>query len=274
MRHIIYILLSIIFSFENANAQNEVLTNQSVIDMIGLGFSEELVITKIKNSECDFDTNIESLKTLKEKGVSENIMAIMIKGNPQNIPGVTEIKDAVVETGEKIGIYINQNGELSKIYPAVFSGTKTNTLGAAFSYGLANSTIKATLNNPYSNNLATTNRPEFIFFFPKNSYGNTNAHANWWFFSATSPNEFVLAKLDVKGSKRELKTGTVNLYAGTSIGVDENSIIAFDVYNIDEYTFKVVPSEPLPVGEYCFFYQGVIPSGGTNQSVFDFSIEY
>ena len=273
MSKLYILILYIIVCAGTLFAQSEILTNKSVLDMIELGFSEDVILTKIKTTQTDFDTSIDALKLLKEKSVSDNIIVAMMNGNQMNTSGNTDVEVAEEEnTIDRIGIYINQNGELLKIYPSVFSGTKTNTLGAAFSYGLANSTIKATLNNSYSNNLITSSRPEFIFFFPKYSDEAANTRANWWFFSASSPNEFVLAKLDVKGSKRELRTGTVNLYSGTNIGVDEDYVLAFDVYNIDEYTFKVIPSEPLPEGEYCFFYQGIIPNGGSNQSVFDFSI--
>ena len=90
---------------------------------------------------------------------------------------------------------------------------------------------------------------------------------------ASSPNEFALVRLTTKKGRRELETGSVNLYAGTSIGVDEKNHIQIDIEKIDDYTFKVKPRYFLNTGEYCFYYQGSIPQGGyNNQSVFDFSI--
>lgn len=63
------------------------------------------------------------------------------------------------------------------------------------------------------------------------------------------------------------------MYAGNSIGINENDIIGFDIEAINDLEFKVTPKRPLEPGEYCFFYQGTIPQGGfNNQSVFDFSI--
>ena len=48
-------------------AQNEVLTNQSIIDMLELGFSNDIIVTKINTSKNNFDTSIQALKELKKK---------------------------------------------------------------------------------------------------------------------------------------------------------------------------------------------------------------
>lgn len=93
------------------------------------------------------------------------------------------------------------------------------------------------------------------------------------FSTASSPNQFVLVKLTQKNKSRELETGKVNLYSGTSVGVPEDVIVQFDIEMVDETEFKVTPRQVLDPGEYCFFYQGAIPVGGySNQSIFDFSI--
>lgn len=250
-------------------AQSEKMTNQSILDMIEMGFSDEVILTKIQTSEIDFDTSIEALKSLKAKGVSDSIIMAIMNGNKKQADANEEI------AANKTGIYIYQDGEYTKILPTVFSGTKTNTLGSAFSYGIASAKIKSVMNNAHSTNIVNTSTPEFWFYFAvKDNDSFTMGASNWWFGSATSPNEFALAKLNVKKNKRELVTGKVNVYSGSSIGVDDKNAIPFSIEIINDYTFKVVPKEPLAAGEYCFFYQGTIPQGGfTNQSVFDFSVQ-
>lgn len=259
----ILLLISFCFTSLVTFAQTEVLTNQSVLEMIELGFSEDVILTKIKTSEVDFDTSIAALKVLKEKGVSDAIMMAIMNGTSDNRSEDIEEIEA--------GIYFANGDQLIRMLPTVFSGTKTNTLGSAFSYGIASSDIKSILNNAESNNVIKTDSPEFWFYFDSRNNVDFN---NWWFFSATSPNEFVLVRLDKKKKRRELKTGSVNVYAGTNIGVAEKHLIPFNIETIDNNTFKVVPKEPFEDGEYCFFYQGTIPQGGyVNQSVFDFSIQ-
>lgn len=263
----LFYLLFFCFITLAISAQTEKLTNQSVLDMIEMGFSDDVILTKIKTSEVNFDTSIEAIKILKQKKVSDAVIMAIMNGNNK-----AEKADA---TDLKTGIYVQQDGDALKILPTVFSGTKTNTLGAAFSYGIASAKIKSVMNNAQSTNVINNAQPEFWFYFTKQDNNNFNVGAsNWWFASASSPNEFALVKLVEKKNKRELTTGKVNAYSGSNLGVDDKSTIPFNIEIIDDYTYKVIPKESLENGEYCFFYQGTIPQGGfTNQSVFDFSIQ-
>ena len=104
-------------------------------------------------------------------------------------------------------------------------------------------------------------------------YATLGSLFNWWFRVATSPNEFVLVKMKVKNSKnlREVVTAKNSAYARTS-GIDPKASIPFNIETIGNNKFKVVP-ETLEPGEYCFIYQGTVPTGRRNQSVFDFSIK-
>lgn len=262
------LLLMFIFisSLSAVSAQQEKLVNQSIIDMVKIGFTEEVIIAKIQTSECDFNTAIDSLKMLKEKGVGSDIIVAIMKA------AKVSQENEEMANDELSGIFIKKEEKLIRIHPTAFSGRKTNTLGAAFSYGLATSKIRSTMLGATSNNIIETTLPEFYFFFERNR--NDTSLSNWWFSIATSPNQFVLTELKVKNKQRELETGKVNIYAGSSVGVNENSVIKFRIEEIDEHEYKVIPETPLvPGGEYCFFYQGRIPQGGySNQAVFDFSI--
>ena len=53
------LLLGIILIFFPliASAQDEVLTNQSITDMLELGFSNDVIVTKINTSKNNFDTS-------------------------------------------------------------------------------------------------------------------------------------------------------------------------------------------------------------------------
>lgn len=251
-------------------AQEEVLTNQSVLEMVELGFTSDVILGKIQTTKASFDTTLEALKILKEKGVDNNVIIAMMHSQK------SEQDNKKVFMAKKAGIYVKVNNELKKIYPTVFSGSKTNTLGAALSYGLADATIKSTLNGENSQNVIDTISPEFYFYFDQTPTSELSLKAtSWWFSVASSPNEFVLVKLNKRGKKREMEIGTVNLYAGNSIGVNEKNVIKFKIEALSDTEFKVTPASMLEPGEYCFYYQGMVPVGGySNQAVFDFSISY
>ena len=58
------------------------------------------------------------------------------------------------------------------------------------------------------------------------------------------------------------------------MGVDPKKAIDFSIDDLGNGKYKVTLNKALKPGEYCFFYQGVIPMGGyNNQSIFDFSVK-
>lgn len=88
MKNAVLLLLALI-TLGISNAQ-EVLTNQSIIDLIELGFEEQVVIDKIESSETNFDTTIDALKILRKKGVLDKVLSSMIKKSKR-------VKDTVTE---------------------------------------------------------------------------------------------------------------------------------------------------------------------------------
>jgi len=62
-----------------ALAQEEVLTNDTVISMVKAGFDENVVILKIQSTVAKFDLRTEALMGLKQAGVSDRIVEAMIR---------------------------------------------------------------------------------------------------------------------------------------------------------------------------------------------------
>lgn len=77
MRKLVFIAVCFFFS-ANIFAQ-EKLNNQSVLQMISLGLSEEIIIEKINSEFVQFDTSTQALVSLKEQGVSEQIILAMMQ---------------------------------------------------------------------------------------------------------------------------------------------------------------------------------------------------
>lgn len=248
----------------------EVITNESVIQMMELGFDDTMIIDKIYTSDVKFDASIAGLGALKKAGASSEVLSLIMEKSKQN-------------TKSKTGIYfVNEDGEDELIQPAVFSGQNNNRVAQVLVSGLINSKQKARLPRTQSNNVINSNNPEFTFRFNpattevdnlQNTQGNQAGLLNWWFRVASNPNEFVLVKLKVreKQNLREVITGKSNLLSNNQ-GVDPKLAIGFDIEEIEGNIFKVTPTNLEP-GEYAFLYQGQVPQGRQNQSVFDFSIQ-
>jgi hypothetical protein len=248
----------------------EVVTNETIIQMKELGFDDDTIIEKINSSDTKLDASIAALTKLKKAGISSKVIALVLKKEKYN-------------SKSKTGIYYIVDGKKKLIQPSVFSGTNSNSAAQRLVSGLINSKVKAQLPKASSNNVIRNRNPEFEFVFNpvttetdnlQNLQGKDNVGLlNWWFRVASNPNEFVLVQFKVKKRKnlREVVIGKQSSVSSSS-GIDPKKAIAFSIEEIQANKFKVVASNLEP-GEYCFIYQGQTPQGRSNQSVFDFSIQ-
>jgi hypothetical protein len=123
-----FLMLQSAFSFAalpvNAFARvQETMTNQMVVEMVKAGFSDEVVVAKIRGSRGSFDTNAAALQQLKKSGVSDAIILAMVQkssgtevpvnnqmtggnggGMSVSVPDGTEIKIVTIEdiSGQKV----------------------------------------------------------------------------------------------------------------------------------------------------------------------------
>lgn len=248
----------------------ETITNESVIQMVELGFDDYMIMDKINTADVKFDASISALGKLKDAGVSSEVLSLIMAKSKQN-------------TKSKTGIYYTTaDGEDKLVQPSVFSGANSNAVAQKLVSGLINSKQKAQLPKTQSNNVIRQSQPEFTFIFDpsvtevdnmQTGQGNDAGFLNWWFRMASNPNEFVLVKLTVKEKKnlREVITGKSSWITSSS-GIDPKYALNFSIEEIEGNKFKVTP-DTLEPGEYCFIYQGAVPQGRDNQSVFDFSIQ-
>ena len=269
IKHLFFTLIFCVFT--NFVTAQEVITNESIIQMMDLGFDDTMIIDKIYTSDVRFDATIAGLGKLKKAGASSEVISLVMEKSKQN-------------TKSKTGIYyVDTDGESELIQPAVFSGQNNNKVAQKLVSGFINAKKKARLPRTQSNNVINTSTPEFTFIFNpettevdnlQNGQGNGNGGLfNWWFRVASNPNEFVLVKLKVKEKQnlREVIVGKSSSLSSSS-GVDPKLAIGFDIDEIEGNVFKVTPVSLEP-GEYAFIYQGQVPQGRDNQSVFDFSIQ-
>ena len=268
IKKLFYLLL--LCTFSNFLTAQEVITNESIIQMMELGFDDTMIIDKIYTSDVKFDATIAGLGALKKAGVSSQVMSLIMEKSKQN-------------TKSKTGIYfLNEDNEQELIQPAVFSGANSNQVAQKLVSGFINAKKKARLPRTKSNNVIKTSSPEFTFKFNpattevdnlQSNQGTQAGFLNWWFRVASNPNEFVLVKLTVKEKQnvREIITGKNN-WLTSNEGVDPKLAIGFDIEEVEGNIFKVKPNNLEP-GEYAFLYQGQVPQGRQNQSVFDFSVQ-
>lgn len=107
----ILLLCSFIFWCSASVLSQSVLTNDSVIEMVKSGLSNEIIAAKIRSSETNFDTTNEGLKKLTESKVHESVVVAMIdRQDAQKQTAKAEAKES-----NKLSESIPEQGTLADI---------------------------------------------------------------------------------------------------------------------------------------------------------------
>ncbi|MBL7808491.1 MAG: hypothetical protein JNN28_11775 [Saprospiraceae bacterium] len=261
----------------NAQTKVDTLTNTKVIKLSKLGLQPSIVITKIQNSYCTFDVSTDALIQLSDNGVPSDVINEMMRVDAQSknaIANQKNMKDPLTKRATGIYFYNPKDSiePLRQVDPTVVSTNKSGGLGIAlaqaYTMGLAREKVKSSLSGGNSHLQIEETSPVFYFYFERSEHRTADS---WFFATATSPNEFVLAKLQENSNSRVLQVGDMNAYGGTS-GVSNSSKIPFDYVKVSDGIYKVTFKESLKPGEYCFLYANATPTSFSNDKVFDFGI--
>jgi hypothetical protein len=277
------------FAQEPGKSSDEVLTNETVIKMVKANLSPIIIVSKIRTSKVNFNLSTDELIRLQQEKVPDEVIKAMVDSASSEASRVSETGAGDVTKTDpndplsthEAGIYYFQeaNGvkKLVQIEPSVYSQTKSGGMFAqALTYGIAKVKSKAVLSTPHAKLQLDTPRPVFYFYFEVKNSGLSNSGNVY--SSSTSPNEFVMVKMDEKTKTRELVVGQYNLF-GAQSGTLDKYARPFDYEKVAPGVYKVTPKEDLIKGEYGLFYGGSSPiatygyfgaPGGSK--VFDFGI--
>src|SRR5260221_4795140 len=256
-----------------AKAEQPGLTNADVIKMVQAGLGETVVMTAVRTAtRTTFQVDAESLIALKKAGVSDNIAALMLDPKAQTsapAPAITapafiagtpdtrartDDPNAPVEIPRDPGVYINvgtsEKPHLVALEPTTFSQGKSGGLfTSVMTYGIKKAKWKAVVRSRNANIRVRQSTPTFYFYFEQKSSGlGSSGGFAGWLGGATSPNEFVLAKMDVKDKERELVVGEFGGF-GSSTGTRSKDTIAFQVEKLSGGVYRCRPTEVLSRGE-------------------------
>lgn len=271
------------------------MTNDDVQKLAKAGFSDDLLIARIKASGTPrFDLDADALVALKHAGVSERVLAVML-GSPD--PGTTQSSaprapasttghstvvqplavtgvppPTVTADGEEAGIYVLDAGGRTMLEPTVFSGGKTGgVLLSGITMGFKKAKWKAVVRSPRAVKRLKASQAEFLFIFERQSSGLSHAGT---MLGASSPNEFVLARMATAEHERELVVGQFGALGATA-GTRSEDTVDLEVVRESPGVYRVRPTRALPAGEYCFFYAGgmsMAQTSGTGK-LFDFGVD-
>lgn len=293
------LFLFIVFSLcltANVQAQNDAVTNETIVDLLKEGFSSDDIIGLIETSTTRTITfSLPFMRQLKEAGADSSLIQYI-----QKIAKADFGFEGVLwwNTGDKPKKILRSQFEkeqsgfnLGTLAAAAVVGTVAGSAlaghapsagtGAALGAGsvLLSSTgkdaHKLVLMGTSSKNKVTTTTPVFRFYLPK---GNKDSFAkeggNWYMDimnEVQSPNEFQIVKLKQKKNRRTFVDGASFSMAGFSSSNAKSRVtVDFEINEINNSTFEITFKEPLEPGEYVFFWKNGLSSELFKQHVFGF----
>ena len=221
------------------------ITNQDIIALTGLGFSDDVIISKIRSANAggtlQFDTSVDGLKELKAAKVSDEVIKVMINPAPaaaQVVVAATPISNDPNLPPPEVGVYWKNNNAFVRIEGQAISQAKVGgKAGSMFTYGMRNEHWDAYLNDPQSKNVINDRQPVFYIYVP----------------DGASSSDFVLISLEKKGNRREFQIGSFGGITGGKSGVKRDKEVAFTAEHAGIRTYKIKLDASMKPGEYAFF---------------------
>lgn len=272
----IFIIFFFVMGSVGFAQQTEMLSNEIVVQMKAKGLPSSIILSKIKTSQNNFDINTDALFKLADNKIPEEIINAIVDAASDNTRHFIKIDPNNPLDMHEAGIYyFKMNGDVKELVPlesTVYSQSKSKgALMAGLTSGIAKVKEVVSIDGGNSRVQFDDQKPEFYFYFDVSKKSLDQALL-WWFSVATSPNEFLLADMNIKNSNREIETGSANVL-GATVGLADKNKTKYNFTKLAPGIYKVFFEQPLS-GEYCFMYAGNIPQGFSNlNKVYDFGVQ-
>ena len=237
----------------------EVMTNETVVQMVRAGLSESVILAKIRSSQTQFDTRTEALIALKKTGVSEKVLAAIVGGDAPSAPAAAPPAAAASPRGVAMVPLAGQAARRGPVFH-VSAGKQVEMIAAGGEIERSRT--------PFNR------KTELVLSGNKAKY--RTAERQPVFLSSAEPAEIPLVRLQPGSNDRNLKFSSSSRtpYAGSTSqrGIRSEDRIDVEAERDQSGFFRIRPRAPLAPGEYGFVLtrsSGTIPSG----TVYDFGVD-
>jgi hypothetical protein len=230
----------------SAQQLGQKVTNQDVIDMVGMGLSDELIIDKIHSADATkFDTSVPALRVLKAAKVSDSVIRTMF--NPHaagttrsDAPANRTERSGKDQMPDEVGVYFLRRGELLQLDPELVGWQTGGVMKRYATLGIDHGHINGKVMKPHSP-VRLSCPVDFLIKTPE----------------GTSVTEYQLLQLYEKGNRREFRALTGGVYHAS--GGAERTTIPFTPEKIGTRVWRIRVNG-LKTGEYGFLPPGVAAS--------------
>ncbi len=235
----------------------EVLTNDSVIQMVKAGLPEAVVIAKIKGTASKFDLKTDSLVSLKKAGVSDKVLEAMVSAGSGSPAAAAPTTTTPAPPGPAVAAGALKNQDV--IYQLV-SGKYVEMF--------------ATSANLETNMSFFQSKSEVVLEGKKAQYRTSEKQPV--FLSTYSSTDAPLVRLkqgdDHNDRNLKIGSGAFMPFGGTQkMGVRNEDKIPVTIERDARGFYKVSPSAALPPGEYGFILATGFGAG--SGKIYDFGVD-
>lgn len=247
MKQLTLCAVMVLLSFLPASlCAQEVMTNDSVIKLVKAGLGEELIIQMINSQPGKYSLASDDVLALKRQGVSDKIIAAMLKRNGAGASSQPSGVGPEVSTSgypNEIGVYWKKDKEWIEVLPEVINWKTGGILKSIATAGIVKGDVNGHLDGKQSRNRVTTPL-EFLIYTPE----------------GIAITEYQLLKLRENKNNREFRTVTGGVLHAK--GGSTRDMLPFEGKKIASRTF-IVALTGLGPGEYGFLPPGAFSSANS-----------
>ena len=293
-------------------AQEPPPTVDRVIELHKSGVSENVIVTWIKQANAPLKLTTDDLLKLSATKVPDRVVQALMDptissqapapapagttpavilgptGVPIAVPGTVKASGATTDdrtgagdpndpqSAHDSGIYLYQTKPAVKMVllePTAYTGANTSAFLNSL-IAIIPKVTRASIPGNEASIRATERNPAFYFYFEDRAAALGKPS---FFGGISSPNQFVLVKLDKRKNSRETSIQQESALGGSS-GTNRKASVAFKAERLKAGLYRVTFPEDLKEGEYAFMVSGGI--AGAQQAgaaspiqIFDFGVD-
>src|SRR5258708_7182694 len=162
---------------QDTNGLRKRLTNEDIIDMVKMGLSDDVIISKIRTASAagaetiSLNTGVEGLRSLKEANVPDSVIKVMINPAPPPAPVIAASTPMTLDPNlppPEVGVYWKNGANFVLLQGQAVANAKVGgKAGSLFTNGLRNQHWDAFLEGPTSKNVVRDRRPTFYLYVPE-----------------------------------------------------------------------------------------------------------
>lgn len=233
--------------------QTDLMTNQTIIDLVKAKTSDSLIIALIQQSKATkFDVTAGAILQLKHAGVSDAVIQAMMakeSGQPMSSQAATSSSAApsgapVAPAGlpTEIGVYIRKGDQWVEVLPEIVNWKTGGVLKSIATAGIVKGDVNGRIEGPHSRTVVQTPL-EFLIVAPE----------------GVAITEYQFLRLRAKKDAREFRTMTGGVVHASSGA--KRDLVPFEGKKIAPRVYSVTFTT-LDPGEYGFLPPGAFISAG------------